>query len=100
MSQSFDLVFTQEADSQLTALEQEADKAGKLKKVNKALGFLESNPKHPGLNSHKYSSLSGVNGEDVWDSYVENNTPSAWRIFWHYGPNAGEITVLLITPHP
>jgi len=36
---------------------------------------------------------------------VENNTPSAWRIFWRYGPNEGEkgeiavITVVSIGPH-
>lgn len=100
MSQPFELVFSEEADEQLTALEQQADKAAKLKKVQKTLGFIELNPRHPGLNSHKYSSLTGANNEDVWDSYVENNTPSAWRIFWHYGPNSGEITILLITPHP
>lgn len=100
MTDTFELLFTEEADQQLTMLEEAADKASKLKKVHKALGFLETNPKHPGLNSHKYSSLSGVNGEDVWDSYVENNTPSAWRIFWHYGPGSGKITILLITPHP
>lgn len=97
---SFELVFTEEANSQLDELEARPDMEKKLKKVYKALGLLENNPKHPGLNSHKYSSLKGISGEDVWDSYVENHTPSAWRIFWHYGPEKGEITVLTITPHP
>ncbi|CBT75317.1 MULTISPECIES: hypothetical protein [Glutamicibacter] len=97
---SFELLFTEEASSQLDELESRADMAVKLKKVYKALGFLENDPKYPGLNSHKYSSLSGISGEDVWDSYVENRTPAAWRIFWHYGPKSGEITVLMITPHP
>jgi len=39
----------------------------------------------------------------VWDSYVENKTPGAWRIFWHYGPDEADqkvITILAITPHP
>jgi hypothetical protein len=34
---------------------------------------------------------------------VENNTPSAWRIFWRYGPDEEQqkvITVLAISPHP
>ena len=74
--------------------------AAKLKKVRKALGLLQTNPRHPGLNSHKYTSLHGASGEDVWDSYVENNTPAAWRIFWHYGPGDGQITVVTIGPHP
>lgn len=100
MSGPFELLFSEEADAQLTDLEQRADKSAKLKKVQKTLGLIESNPRHPGLNSHKYSSLSGANDEDVWDSYVENKTPSAWRIFWHYGPESGQITILLITPHP
>jgi hypothetical protein len=39
----------------------------------------------------------------VWDSYVENRTPGAWRIFWQYGPDEAGlrvITVLYIGPHP
>jgi hypothetical protein len=44
--------------------------------------------------------LHGQNGEDVWDSYVENNVPSAWRVFWHYGPGERVITVVLIHPAP
>lgn len=52
------------------------------------------------MNSHKYSELKGANNEEVWESYVENDTPSAWRVFWHYGPGQGVITVVAITPHP
>jgi hypothetical protein len=94
------LLFTDEARSVLTDLSGQAQYAKKLRKVQKALAFLESDPRHPGLNSHKYSSLRGEDGQDVWDSYVENNTPSAWRIFWHYGPEDGAITVVTIGPHP
>lgn len=62
--------------------------------------MLEANPRHPGLNSHKYAELKGANGEDVWESYVENRTPSAWRVFWHYGPGKDTVTIVSITPHP
>jgi hypothetical protein len=31
---------------------------------------------------------------------VENDAPSAWRIWWFYGPDRGEITVVNIGPHP
>jgi hypothetical protein len=44
--------------------------------------------------------LSGPNGEKVFEAYVENRTPGAYRIFWYYGPQSGEITVFAMTPHP
>lgn len=96
---AFALRFTQEATDNLSSLTGASDKV-RLKKVRRALARLEANPRYPSLNSHKYSSLKGSDDEEVWDSYVENNTPSAWRIFWHYGPGAGIITVIAITPHP
>jgi hypothetical protein len=97
-----ELLLTSLAQSQLYGLEHDEDKKDpiKLKKVRKCLGLLETNPRHPGLNSHEYSGLSGANGEKVWEVYVENNVPSAWRVFWHYGPGHGVITVVAITPHP
>lgn len=100
MSSGFALKFTDEADRALTELEADAHLEKKLKKVKKALGFLSTNPRHPGLSSHKYSSIKGPSGEEIFDSYVENNTPSAWRIFWMYGPGEKTITIVLITPHP
>lgn len=75
--------------------------AVKLKKVRKALKFLaEHGPTHPGLRSHPYQSVPGPRGETLWESYVENHTPSAWRIWWIYGPNPDEITIITIGPHP
>lgn len=94
------LLFTREAAGVLKDLGSAAQYENKLKKVNKALGLLQDDPRYPGLNSHKYTSLHGSQGEDVWDSYVENRTPSAWRIFWHYGPGAGVLTIVTIGPHP
>lgn len=96
---SFALRFTNEARDVLASLTA-PQYATKLKKVRKALAQLQQDPKYPGLNSHKYSSIKGTSGDEVWDSYVENHTPGAWRIFWHYGPDAGQITVLTIGPHP
>jgi hypothetical protein len=99
---SFKLIFQPEAERQLRDLEHDEDKQDlrKLKKVRKCLGLIEANPKHPGLESHKYNELKGINGEDVWESYVENNVSAAWRVFWHYGPGRGVITIIAITPHP
>jgi hypothetical protein len=72
------------------------------KKVSKTLNLLKDNPKHPSLETHEYSSLSNPwnPNEKVYEAYVENNTPGAYRIFWCYGPNKGEITLIAITPHP
>jgi hypothetical protein len=94
------LRFTAEAKSVLDDLAESPQYARKLKKVRNALARLEANPRHPGLNSHKYVSMRGEAGQDVWDSYVENSAPSAWRIFWHYGPEADQITIVTIGPHP
>ncbi len=95
---AFDLTLTETASAQLEQLERQDQK--KLKKVRKCLAFLQANPKHPGLETHEYRSLEGTGGEKVWEAYVENRTPAAWRVFWHYGPGKNEITVLAITPHP
>jgi hypothetical protein len=70
------------------------------KKLVKALGFLSSNPKHNSLASHEITELSRKYGIRIFQSYLENNTPGAGRIFWAYGPEQGEITVLAIEPHP
>ena len=97
---TYQLLFTREASEVLSDLQSRKQYAKKLQKVRKTLGQLQRDPRHPGLNSHKYSSLQGPKGEAVWDSYVENHTPSAWRIFWCYGPDPDQITILTIGPHP
>lgn len=84
----------------ITDLENDASYARKLKKVRKTLGQLETNPRHPGLSTHPYSSLVGPNGEKVFEAYVENRTPSAWRIWFYWGPGADTMTILTIGPHP
>jgi len=95
----FKLLLTTTVRDQLVQLDSPSTET-RLRKVRNALGRLEVDPQYPSLHSHKYTSIHGPNGEEVWESYVENRTPSAWRIFWHYGPGAGVITVVTITPHP
>jgi hypothetical protein len=70
------------------------------KKLVKALGYLEVNPRHNSLESHEIDSLTRRYGVKVWQSYLENRTPAAGRIFWVYGPGKGEITILAVEPHP
>ncbi len=96
----FQLEFTTEAANQLKKLEKNHSLAKHHKAVLKALAYLENNPKHPSLNTHKYSSLKGHDGEEIFEAYAENKTPAAYRIFWHYGPKKNMITVLSIVPHP
>ncbi len=70
------------------------------KKLVKTLGFLAANPRHPGLNSHEIDDLTRKHGITIFQSYLENRTPAAGRVFWAYGPDQGDITVLAIEPHP
>jgi len=96
----FRLEFTTEAASQLKTLEKNPALKKRCKAVLKSLAYLENNPKHQSLNTHKYSSLKGHFGEEIFEAYAENNTPAAYRIFWHYGPSKNLITVVAIVPHP
>lgn len=43
---------------------------------------------------------SVTDGEEVWESYVENKTPGAWRLWWVYGPGADTLTIVIVGPHP
>lgn len=70
------------------------------KKLKKCLRQLSSNPKHPGLHTHEIVDLSHKYGIKIWQSYLENNTPGAKRIYWHYGPDKKEITIIGIDIHP
>lgn len=95
------LVFTDEASAILDDLQSTKAHAVKCKKVRKALQQLrDAGPGYPALQSHKYSSLQGPHGEDVWESYVENHTAGAWRIWWYYGPEPDILTILTIGKHP
>jgi hypothetical protein len=96
----FALLFTATAVEQLKELERDRGLAKRLKAVRKTLGLLETNPRHPGLQSHRFQSLTGPGGEDVYEVYAEQATPAAYRIFWCYGPQRGQITILAITSHP
>lgn len=95
---NFRLVFTTEAKEALSRLQETDSK--KYQTVLKTLGLMETNLRYPGLNTHKYESLSGPNGEEIFEAYVDNKTPGAFRVFWFYGSEQGVISILAITPHP
>lgn len=114
----FELRWTNEATSQFNELMDKALQAvthrtklkkaktspveGLFKQVQKSIEFLKSDPKHPGLRTHEYSSLSNPykNSEKVFEAYAQNRTPGAYRIFWCYGPSKQQITIIAITHHP
>jgi hypothetical protein len=94
----FRLAFTSQAIASLEYLRNNDPK--KYKKVQKTLGLMQTNLRHQSLNTHRYDAYQGFEGQDVFESYVENRTPGAFRVFWYYGLGKGIITVIAITPHP
>ena len=75
---------------------------GLFKQLHKCLTHLQANPRHPGLATHEFHSLENPydpHGK-VFEAYVQNRTPGAYRLFWCYGPGKNQITILAITPHP
>ena len=66
----------------------------------KAVNFLSHNPRHPSLNTHEIEELSKKFGTKIFEAYLENNTPGARRMFWAYGPDRKDITILAVERHP
>lgn len=69
-------------------------------KWGKALKFLAQDPHYPGLQTHEIDALTDRYGMKVWQSYLENKTSSAMRMYWVYGPSRNMITVIGLEPHP
>jgi len=97
---SFFLSLTPTAREDLKEIKGSQHLGKRFKAVSKALKYLQENPRHPSLQTHKYASLAGPNGEEVFEAYAEQDTPAAYRIFFFYGKTRGEIVVIAITPHP
>lgn len=102
-----ELRFTPLAQEALRELEGDPHLLSLFKQVRKTLGLLEQNLRHPSLNTHKFRSLRGPAGEEVFEAYVQNQTPGAYRVFFYYGPDRIEagrripvLTIVDITPHP
>jgi len=114
----FALVWLREAKAQYDALKAAAleakvsrEKAGKrkssraeglFKQTHKAIQMLSQNPRHPSLATHEFYSLTSPYDpkQKVFEAYVQQDTPGAYRLFWCYGPTTGKITLITITPHP
>ena len=98
----FQLVFTASARKEFDELETAPRHEGLVKQIKKSLGYLQHNPKHPSLQTHPYSSIENplTSKEKVFEAYAQNRTPAAYRIFWCYGPEKKQITIIAITSHP
>src|SRR5271167_1125724 len=94
------LILTEQADGHLKSLEEDASKKTLLKAVYRTLALMESNLRHPSLNTHEFTSLSGPHGEKVFEAYAQQKTPGAYRVFWYYGPEKDWLTIVAIIPHP
>ena len=104
----YQLEFTEPAQDQLDSIERNKHDKGLAKQIKKALGYLQTNPRHPSLKTHSFDSLINPIDlkEKVFEAYAQNDTPGAYRIFFIYNsakkpPTKGKIiTVIAITPHP
>lgn len=68
--------------------------------LGKAMRLLSQDPRHPGLHTHDIDALTARYGMRVWQSYLQNDTPAAGRVFWVYGPDRQDITIIGLEPHP
>ncbi len=93
---SFELKITPEAKKQIEKIMKDSSKKGLQKQLKKAFKNLRDNPKYPALKSHPFGDVDGVK---IWTSYVQNNTPQAYRILWHYGDKKLTIVLLNVIPH-
>jgi hypothetical protein len=96
----FELQWTDEAKATYKLLKDNPSEKARYKAIKKTIKLLAGNPRHPSLQTHPFLSLSGPNGEKVFEAYAQHKTPAAYRVFWYYGPSRGQITIFAITPHP
>lgn len=69
-------------------------------KWGKALKLLAQDPLYPSLRTHEIEELTRKYGRKVWQSYLENKTSGALRMFWVYGLDEKEITIIGLETHP
>lgn len=88
----FTIYFDGEAETLINELGEKAvagelnrDEKDLYRKIHKALQYLETNPRHPGLKSHEIDVLTEKYGVRIWESYLENRKAGARRMFWIYG---------------
>lgn len=81
-------------------MKKDKSKEAHYKAVKKCLSYMETNLRHPSLQTHEFHGLKGPNGEKVYEAYAQNQRPGAYRILWSYGKEKNTIAVWTIVPHP
>ena len=77
----YKLRFTFTANDQMDNLENDQALESVFKQVRKTLGYLETNiHSRKSLQTHEFVSLSRRYGKKVFEAYIQQNTPSAYRI--------------------
>lgn len=73
-----------------------------LKKLVRCLTKSAINSRDRTLESHEIVELSQKYAPlRIWESYVENQKPGAYRLFWYYHPTIDHLIVIVgIQPHP
>lgn len=94
---SFESLFTKRGQSDFENLP-----PVKRRKAERILLLLANNPRHPSLKSHIYHGYKNPFNPSgpIFEAYLENRTPGAYHIFWCYGPQKNQLTIIAITPHP
>ena len=103
-----ELRFTPTASEKRKKIENAPALRSVLKQVRKTLGYLETDLRAKSLQTHEFESLTRRYKRKVFEAYAQQNTPGAYRVFWHYGDDEIDkngnpipiITVVDITPHP
>ena len=94
--------YTDQAKEQLKELKNDQANKAAHKAVSKILKYMAADLRHPSLGTHKYDDYENPidKAKPVFEAYAQNNTPGAYRVFWVYGPDKQQLTILAITPHP
>lgn len=93
------IILLQLAQKQLDHLQQDHAQVHIIESIHKALEYLSIDVRHPLLHTHEFHGITGEHNEKVFEAYVNNHTPHAYRILWHYGPEENSITIISIIPH-
>lgn len=96
----FEVYWTEGAEADFNRLKSEPSLGKRYRAVRKTIKLLVDNPRHNSLQTHEFTSLKGPLGEKVFESYAEQNTPAAYRVFWYYGLGRERLTIIAVVRHP
>jgi hypothetical protein len=91
--------FSSNVEEWLSAEAAKPKQGEKFKKAKKAIRMMrEVGPAYPSFNTHQMDTLKGPGDATIWNSYVENITSQAWRMYW-VRCDDGSIQIVSIGPH-